>query len=48
MLQINDNDKKRVYQFIEDNDLDYSVVDNNISKFGNVENSLINININTH
>jgi hypothetical protein len=34
MLQINDNDKKRVYQFIEDNDLDYSVVDNNISKFG--------------
>jgi hypothetical protein len=33
MLQINENDKSRLIQFIDENDLDYTPIDNGISKF---------------
>jgi hypothetical protein len=33
MVQINQNEKERIIQFIEENDLDYNPVDNGISKF---------------
>lgn len=33
MIQINQNDKERIIQFVEENELDYNPVDNGISKF---------------
>lgn len=33
MEQINESDKKRLVDYIDQNELDYHVVDNNISKF---------------